>query len=682
MGNTASLRLTLERSGFVASVTALEKQGVGAASRIAARMNMVGASVKTWGAAAAKTSGALATAFAANPAGGMINGLKVLETRANASAKRVGQMFRAALASAFEQGPKVGGGRGADGRHLPGGGGAAGGHGGGSAFGTGLATNAISMARDLATQALHKGFEVTQEAGKTHEAAMQLSVNAHQGGEYVDPKQLENEFYATAAKVKGTTADEAAEAATKFVTLTGDLDTARSSLVTFAEVSKATGAKMGDVAEATASISRQFKITGAKDIQETLGALVSQGKKGAIMMPDLAAGLQRLASAGAAFGLEGVGGIKTLGGLTQIAKGGTGSPDQAFTATERVLGAVIGHAQELKAQKVNVYEGKGAQRHTRNITDILIDTVSKVGGNNIAAKNSKLQTIFGEEGIRAIKPLISAYQDAYRSAGGFGAPVSNKERKEAGVGALKKMFDEAINAGGSWDDVMRDSAQMQQTSTSQLTAAYESMKSKIASDVLPTYASLVTKLTQQSNAVDGFVEGLKLVAQMFRGMYRFAVMTHLVKEYKKPEEQAEMRNAAGVWEKMHREDFVGSELAKPYGDAAGQSAEFDKRLAKTQEQDAEGSRLAEVAELQKALEGGPDLKPAKPGSTQTLLQGAAVTGGLSYGGPVGAAAPTGPQRIESIANTVRVEIVSDRTARPGAAGGGGRTPAPGYTPRP
>jgi hypothetical protein len=317
----ASVRLTLNKSGFITGIASLEKSVSSSAKKMGSSMSAVGASIKTWtkdAAAFSKVLPALMSAGNTNFASSFTNGLKTIESRSLATAKRIGNAFR----GAFAGGPVAGssGGR----RAMV----AGGGGGGPSAFGIGLATNAISMARDVAARIAMKGLEVTQEAGKTREAAMQLSVNSRQSGAYVDPKQLENEFYSTAAQVKGITADEAAEAATKFVTLTGDLDTARASLVTFATISKATGAKMGDVAEATASISRQFKITDPGQIKEVLGALVYQGKKGSIMMPDLAAGLQRLAAAGSAFGLSGSSGVRTLGGLTQIAKTGTGSPSR------------------------------------------------------------------------------------------------------------------------------------------------------------------------------------------------------------------------------------------------------------------------------------------------------------------------------------------------------------------
>src|SRR6185295_4902527 len=119
------------------------------------------------------------------------------------------------------------------------------------------------------------------------------------------------------------------------------------------------------------------------------------------------------AAAGASFGLHGTQGIKTIGGLTQIARKGTGSADMTFTAVERILSNVMTHSDKLRGAGVKVYEGKGASKHTRDLPDILIDTISKVGGSNIEQKNKKLESIFGEEGIRGIKPLLSAYQTAF-----------------------------------------------------------------------------------------------------------------------------------------------------------------------------------------------------------------------------------------------------------------------------
>jgi hypothetical protein len=89
------------------------------------------------------------------------------------------------------------------------------------------------------------------EANKVQEAANRISIGARGAGQdYVDPGVLAGEFYQVAKDIKGITAEGAADAVGKFVSLTGDLDTVRSSLGDFAVAATASGSEIGDVSEA------------------------------------------------------------------------------------------------------------------------------------------------------------------------------------------------------------------------------------------------------------------------------------------------------------------------------------------------------------------------------------------------------------------------------------------------
>jgi hypothetical protein len=159
---------------------------------------------------------------------------------------------------------------------------------------------------------------LVKEANKVYEASNRISIGARGAGQsYVDPRQLTKEFFDVTKDVKGITAEGAADAASKFVSLTGDLQTARSSMKDFAIAATASGAEIGDVSEAVASISTQFGVTDPKQIREVLSALIYQGKAGSFELKDAAAQFQRLAASGAAFGIQkNAQGVKTLGGLT------------------------------------------------------------------------------------------------------------------------------------------------------------------------------------------------------------------------------------------------------------------------------------------------------------------------------------------------------------------------------
>lgn len=353
------------------------------------------------------------------------------------------------------------------------------------------------------SSAVSMGMGLLSEAGNNSEKAAQISVSARSaGGKYIDPKILEAESYAVTQQVKGTTAEGALDAMAQFLTLTGDLDTARKSVATFATVARATGANLSDVSASTAAISQQFKITDPEQIKEVLASLAYQGKAGAIELSDLATGLQSLAAGGASFGLSGVQGVKTLGGITQIAKQGSGSAAETFTAVQGLFREMTAKADKLEGKGVKVYEGKGANKHTRDPTAILTDAIAKLGGNDVAKKASELQSIFNDS-LKAIKPLMSTYDLTYRNTQG-----SEKEKVAAATAEVKKAFDNAINAAGAWEDVVSDAAKMQNTNSAKLTAVMEKFKGQIGETILPEVTKFVDALSKSPTAIEGFTTAI------------------------------------------------------------------------------------------------------------------------------------------------------------------------------
>ena len=145
-------------------------------------------------------------------------------------------------------------------------------------------------------------------------------------------------------------------------------------------------------------------------------------------------------------------GVKMLGGLTQIARTGTGSAEQAATAIENMFTQFKFKAPKIKAAGVDVYkDGK-----VRPVEDLIPEVISKVGGTDIAKKQAGLTQIFGEQGIRAINPLVAKYNAAFQGTKG-----TDEQKTAAALNAVRFEIDKAANAAGTWSDVMRDAAQAQ-----------------------------------------------------------------------------------------------------------------------------------------------------------------------------------------------------------------------------
>lgn len=346
-----------------------------------------------------------------------------------------------------------------------------------------------------------------KDSVRLQEMASRIAISARGAGEKArDPNELRRGFERTAIATPGQSAEGVADAVARFVSLTGDIDTAVKSQGTFATIASASGANIGDVAEAAASLSQQFDVKGIDDMREALAALTFQGKNGAFELKDAASQFQRLAAAGAAFGIpKGVAGVKTLGGLTQIARTGTGSAEQASTAVEAVLGSFKAKQKELAAAGVQVFDKEGK---ARDIRDLLVESISKVGGGDAGKKQAGLLKIFEREGTRAISPLVNTYNAAYQGTTGTQA-----EKTAAAVAALREQFTKAIDAPGNFADAEEDAAMAQKDASARIASAWESIKAKTADALLPSIAKLAESLGDKSSMLDPFIEAVGLAAE-------------------------------------------------------------------------------------------------------------------------------------------------------------------------
>ncbi len=697
----ASVKLQLNNRGFIASARQLEGFMGSIWKRIANRASIIGTSIRGWVRAASDAGKALGAAIrqvAKDPFGSMTMALRRLEAKSISSFKKIGAAAKSAfgwtatkLFGGAQRDPKTG-------HFLPGGGkgllsgfSLTGGKGAGA-----LAMAGAFAAKDALIGLANRGISVVEDANRVSEMAAQISTTARQSGQqYIDPKILESEAYAVTQDVKGTTAESALDAMAKFLTLTGDLSTARASLKDFATASKATGADMGAIAEATASISKQFGITDPNQIREVFAALTAQGKAGAIELPDLAAGLQSLAAAGAAFGMDkGPSGIKKLGGLTQVARSGAGGAAQTFTALQNVFKMLLEKSDDFKKERVNVFTGKGANRKTRQIDDVLIDAISKVGGMNMEKKSGKLSELFGGEAMQAINPLMAIYSSAVQGTQG-----SDKDKQAAGVAALRNALEGAVNAAGTWDDVVSDAAQMQATNSAKLTATFENLKSKVGDAVLPKLTDLADKILANTDAIDLFVTGLEIMAEAANDFASFLKSVGLLDERKKS--STELRDEAQArGDKLrselaslqsHDQRKIDEEEARDPEGVAKKRARAKQLMIDIAGADAEQKHWNDFAnrggfewdnddQHVKKVRGNKSLKDkfqaqqeaAKAAAPQAAVPAQPTPQAASL--PAALTAPKGPINI---GNTVRVHVTGDDTQR-GNAG----VPTPGRAPRP
>lgn len=336
--------------------------------------------------------------------------------------------------------------------------------------------------------------QAAREGVQLQDISTRLSVNARGAGEKgVDPTVLRREFEAAALANPGVKATDVAAGAAGFVAKTGELGVARRFSSTFATVASASGASVEDISNAAADLFQKFDITSIEDMRSALAALTFQGKAGAFEIKDAAAQFAKMSAAASRFGVtKGAEGVKILGGLTQIARSATGSPEQAATAVEATFRQLVSKSKEIQGMGVHVFE-KGSKSKTRDVRDVLTETIAKSKGSL-----PKLQEIFGDEGIRGISPLISAFNEAKGKATGTEA-----EKTAAGMAAIREALAKAIDAPGDWSEVVKDAAAAQKSASAQLDAAWESVKAAVAQDAVPALLKLAPAMTSLAETAIG-----------------------------------------------------------------------------------------------------------------------------------------------------------------------------------
>jgi hypothetical protein len=329
------------------------------------------------------------------------------------------------------------------------------------------------------------------ESLKLDEMTRRLAIAGRGPGEAGrDPEQLRKQMVSTGIET-GIAPEALAGAAQTYVAKTGDLSTATANLKNFAIVAQATGASVEDVASTAADLAQKFNIKSAEEMGDALGVLAFQGKKGAFELRDMAQQFPEMAAAAQRAGLKGVKGMRTLGGLAQIARQSTGSGAEASTAIQMAMTQLTNKSGELHSgdalggKRVDVFEGGDATKEARDLPTVIAEVISRSRGNM-----EQLSKLFDVRGIRAVSPMVTAFRDASDKAGGGAAG------EEAGKQAVLKMIEDASNATGTFGDVQKDAADAMKATSVQLDIAMMELKQVFANELLPIVREFAPRLKE------------------------------------------------------------------------------------------------------------------------------------------------------------------------------------------
>jgi TP901 family phage tail tape measure protein len=521
---SASVKLGMNPSGFLAGLSTIEGKSVGTAKKIGKAFssaldgsikNLAKGSTTAFDSMAKRgdvTAKRLSASFAKVKLGmksdSMMAGLRDFESKALSTFKRIKSSAGSSLG-----GIKVGGGGGGSGGVL------------GGIVGGGMINRGLGKVMGAGEDAIKWGFGLTHEAEGVRDKANRISINGRAAGkEFANPDELYKKFFETAKDNKGITADSAADAAAKFVELTGDLDTVMKNMDNVAKGASASGADMADVASTTASLAKAFGITDPEDVKQVIAALHFGGKQGAMPFESVAKVFQTLAASGGAFGLShDVKGVKTLAGLTQVARTGSGSGEEASTSVQAVLRGLTAHATQLEGLGVKVFNRKTGA--AEDLPTVLAGAIAKVGGMDMGEKRKGLSKMFSARGYKSMAPLLSTFTNSYASAGG-----SDDNKLKIATEAVRQAIETAANAAGDWSELLKDSAQAQSTTSAKTTAALEELKGKLGDALLPKIAELVDSFTETDEPMNAFITVMTAATDAIGWFADFLNATGLVKK--------------------------------------------------------------------------------------------------------------------------------------------------------
>lgn len=287
-----------------------------------------------------------------------------------------------------------------------------------------------------------------------------------------------------ASNATGKSKNEILEAASSYVALTGDMDTARASTMTWAKVAQATNSTVADIASTAAAMSQNMAI-GPKDMEATFSALANQGKKGAIELKDLAGLMSQIAPQWAMFSKgKGVEGVRDLGAALQVVKRGFGGDaSETVTGLQALLTSLVKNAERFKEGGVKgIFKtGKGGKKELADVFTI-VDAIAK---SKLMKDPTALEKAFGR--VEAYRAFVQLSQN-------------------------RKVLDDLVEAGKDNNVIQRDFGTYMNTTAGKTAAAFEKLKNTVAEAFTPEriekFAGLLGKIVSFAADAAGYFDHL------------------------------------------------------------------------------------------------------------------------------------------------------------------------------
>lgn len=306
----------------------------------------------------------------------------------------------------------------------------------------------------------------------------------------------------------GMSSKETMDGLEEFVGKTGDLDTGMRSMEAMAQLTRATGADMKDVASAAGDVAMALDQAGIKTTPEMLAKSMSmvagQGKEGAVEIKNMAVQMAALGAVVNRIDGDKAHNLGIAGAIAQQsrAKGGSKSAAEAVNSVSRLTDDVIKHQDKFKAIGVNTTSnGK-----VRDLQEIIQETLMKTGGDVSKINGLKV----GVMGQRALGGFASTFRDA---GGG-----------EKGLEAVKARFKELMDAEMDKKQLQESSAAKMATTEMKIAVIREKLAAIVGDKLLPAFEKLLPKIEQLIPKFESFITNLtKIIDYIADNPFKTAV---------------------------------------------------------------------------------------------------------------------------------------------------------------
>lgn len=287
--------------------------------------------------------------------------------------------------------------------------------------------------------------------------------------------------------------------------LSGNLEKAVQVMPSVAKLATATGSDLSTTSKLAGNIIAANPNISAEDLDRQLRIFTKQGTVGGVEIEDFARYGNRITAGASVYGGDKETNEATLGALAQIARqyGSASGPAEAALGAQRFGTDVIKHADDLKAQGIEVSDGKGTIRDAQSI---ILEMLRKSEGDVLKLAGMGL----GERGVRPLEGAAAIYRNA--GGGEAGIKAVQAEFAKYTKGVSKKEIEEANKRVLAEQKVEQQMQELRIAMGEQLLPTFKDMIPALK-DLLPALVDVarigIPAFTELMNTVAEFVKSNK-----------------------------------------------------------------------------------------------------------------------------------------------------------------------------